>query len=184
MLRERLAQIATRLGPLGLLILAGVFLLTYGILGLAYMNATSQQESMRESIQSLSRIASGSESRVEEVEAEFQAVQQSLPSAKLNELDVFRAMINLVSEVGLNLGDVEIAMKSITDRAKVGNAEYRVLSFSMSVSGDDDDVWDFVQMLDRGETPYRTLLLEDVRWNLGTTSTAKVSFSIYTRTAS
>ena len=63
----------------------------------------------------------------------------------------------------------------------VGNTEFRVLSFSITVSGDPESVWDLVQKLDHGETPFRTLVLGTTSLTLGGVSNATMDFKIYTQ---
>ena len=49
----------------------------------------------------------------------------------------------------------------------------------MNVSGDFDDVWALIRRLDSGQGPYETLVLNQVKFSLGSSSTAKLEFKLY-----
>ena len=156
-----------------------LFLVIAGFLVVTYLGEISRQAEIQERIDRFGDITRGAQSRAEEVQAEFQAIQEGFPSAELSETYVFRTMLELVSESGLTISkDLELTNEDA--RKKVGKTDYRVLSFSMGVSGDPESVWTLVQALDMGETPFSTLVLGEVSLNLGGGSSASMEFDIFT----
>ena len=137
------------------------------------------QSKARETIDRLSAITIGAESRAGEIGAEFQVVREAFPPPDLKETDVFRAMRILVIETGLDVADTTIELTGDLPRQVVGSTEYRVMTFSMTAVGDFEDVWTFIQRLDQGEGPYGTLVLDSTTFTLGARSTANVTFKLY-----
>jgi len=183
-----------RLNQLGTLALQGVrspwiaaplilFVLAYGYLLFSYTGELSKQTELTEQAQRQARIASSGTTleRLQAAEAEFQATQDSIPPSTLREIDVFRAMWDLAAEVGLNPNDVDIGLASESPRQKIGNTEYRTLVFTLSATGDPDAVWELVQRLDRGETSFKTLVLNSTNMVLGGSGKAILNLTIYTR---
>ena len=186
---ERLRELLSPILPyirspwvMGMLVL---FLAVYAVLGFSYFGKVSEQPDLRTTRDQWARIVARSsvEEDIREKEAELQALQESIPSADLTEIDVFQTMWDLADQVRLNPADVEPKLTGEVASQKVGNSAYRVLSFSMKVSGDVDQVRDFVQILDNGETPFTTLALDKTSFSLGEPSNATMDFKIYTRTA-
>lgn len=140
----------------------------------------SDQQDMAKQIVNFRRISETAATRAEGVEAQFDAVQQSFPSAELRETDVFKAVRELVAATGLNVNTVNLTLTSDNAKEKVGSTEYRVMTFSMKVGGDFDRVWDLIQRLDQGEGPFRTLVLDKTKFTLGRSSAAELVFKIYT----
>ena len=137
------------------------------------------QEEARESISRLSGISTGAASRAGEIEAEFQGVREAFPPLDIQETNVFRAMRSLVVETGLDVANTTIELTADLPRLVVGTTEYRVMTFTMSVQGDFDDVWSFIQRLDQGEGPYGTLVLSNASFSLSEVSTANLEFKLY-----
>ena len=140
----------------------------------------ADQQRLVEDIDRLTRITQTAATRTGEVEAQFEAVQQSFPSPELRETDVFKAMRELLAETDLNVDAVTLALVSDIPRQTVGSTEYRVMSFGMRVGGDFDRVWELIRRLDQGEGPFRTLVLDKVKFTLGDSSAADLEFKIYT----
>ncbi len=137
------------------------------------------QVEARESIDRLSGISTGAASRAGEIKEQFQAIQDAVPAPDLRETDVFRAMRSLVAETGLDIATTPIELTTDVPRQVVGSTEYRVLTFKISVQGDFDDVWAFIQRLDQGEGPYGTLVLSKATFSLSRSSTADLEFKLY-----
>jgi len=167
---------------IGMLVL---FVAVCAVLGFSYFGKVSQQSALMTQRDQWASIVARSSvvEDLSEKEAELQALQASIPSADLTEIDVFQAMWDLADQVRLNKADVEPKLTGEVASQKVGNSAYRVLSFSMNVSGDFDRVREFVQLLDNGETLYKTLALGTTSFGLGEPGNATMEFKIYTRTA-
>ena len=183
MVNRVLTQLRARRGSLWLPALVSSFLLLYILIGVLYLQTTSQQSPLRERISRQGSIAAGAQSRAAEVEAEFQAIQEGIPPTQLTEIDIFRAMRELASEMGLNAESLGIELKGETAQKQAASAQYRTLSFSVTVSGDYEPVSAFVQRLDQGQTRFKTLVLDQTSLVLGKTGSANMTFTIYTRPA-
>ncbi len=162
---------------------AGVYLVVFlsatAILVSGAGTERAAQAEVQESIQRLSGISTGAASRASGIEEQFQVVREAFPPPGLRETDVFRAMRSLVVETGLNVANTGIELTGEVPRQVVGSTEYRVMTFSMSVLGDADDVWDFIRRLDQGEGPYRTLVLSSASFGLSGRSSADLEFKLY-----
>ena len=156
-----------------------VFLAAAVILVLGAGAERAAQAEARETIARLSGISTGAASRAGEIEEEFQAVQEAFPPPDLRETDVFRAMRSLVVETGLDIATTPIELTGEVPRQVVGSTEYRVLTFAITVRGDFDDVWNFMQRLDQGEGPYGTLILTKATFSLSRSSTADLEFKLF-----
>jgi hypothetical protein len=160
-----------------------LFVLAYGFLLFSYTQELPKQTDLAEQAHRQARIASSRTTleRLQAAEAKFKAIRNSIPPSTLREIDVFRAMWGLATEVGLDPNNVNIGLSSESPRQKVGNTEYRTLVFTMTATGDPDAVWDLVQRLDRGETSFKTLVLNSTNMVLGSSGKADLNLTIYTR---
>ena len=160
-----------------------LFILAYGYLIFSYAQELPKQTELAEQAQRQARIASSGTTleRLRAAEAEFKAIRDSIPPSTLREIDVFRAMWDLATEVGLNPNNVDIGLTSESPRQKVGNTDYRTLVFTLTATGDPDAVWELVQRLDRGETSFKTLVLNSTILVLGGSGRADLNLTIYTR---
>ncbi|MBI2172203.1 MAG: hypothetical protein HYU30_09360 [Chloroflexi bacterium] len=179
--RERLASLLPRIHRLRVPIIIGILLLVpYVVLGFAYIRSVPQQNSLRSQLAQFNEILR-SPSRLKDVEAEFTAIQEGIPPAKLMEIDVFRTMQELVSQSGLDPAKLKIGINGQPQTKMVGKTPYRLMNFSMTVSGDYKNVWALVQKLDRGETSFRTLVLNKTSVVFETErANATMDFTIYT----
>ena len=160
-----------------------LFVLAYGYLIFSYTQELPKQTHLAEQAQRQARIASSGTTleRLRAAEAEFKAIRDSIPPSTLREIDVFRAMWDLATEVGLDPNNVDIGLTSESPRQKVGNTDYRTLVFTLTATGDPDAVWELVQRLDRGETSFKTLVLNSTNMVLGGSGKADLNLTIYTR---
>lgn len=179
---QRLLQLAARLGSPWLFAALALFLALYAFLGFSYFQEQARLADLIETKDRLSAIA-GRESareRINELEAELQAIRDGIPPSDLQEIDVFSTLSDLALQLGLE-HDLELLLE--TAREKVGDTDYRVLTFSMSVAGEYDRVWELVQMMDNGGTPYKTLVVNKTSLIATNPSNATLYFKIYTRPA-
>ena len=157
-----------------------VFLATAVFLLVSGQGEATAQDEFRARIGRLSGISAGAATRAGEIEREFQEIQESFPPPDLRETDVFKAMRQLVIDTGLDVNTSTIELKSDVPRQAVGSTEYRVMTFSMSVLGEFDEVWAFIQKLDQGQGPFATLVLGEVSFSLADSSAADMAFQLYT----
>lgn len=164
---------------IGAALYAVVLLSSAAVLILGAGTERAAQADAQESIDRLSGISTGAASRAGEIEEQFETVQAAFPPPGLQETDVFRAMRSLIVETDLDVSNTTIELRSDLPRRAVGTTEYRVMTFTMSVQGDSDDVWAFIQRLDQGEGPYGTLILTGVSFSLSGRSTGDLEFELY-----
>jgi len=155
----------------------GVVLLVaiLGFLSSSYRSEQTAQDELRVQLARFREIAARPTRGLEGVRQEFDAVQKGFPTADLTDIDVFRTMQDLVSEMRLQASGLNQTREE--PRKRVGNAEYRVLSFSMSITGDSRAVRELVDAMDQGTTPFKTLVLRAVRVTGGK---ASLEFDIFT----
>lgn len=146
-----------------------------GFLGSSYRSEQAIQEDLRGQLVRFREIVARPTRGLKEVRQEFDAVQKGFPTADLNDIDVFRTMQTLVLDMRLEASGLKQTRE--VPREKVGNAEYRVLSFSMTVTGDARTVTELVEAMDQGTTPFKTLVLKTVRITEGS---ASLDFDIFT----
>ena len=164
---------------IGATLYAVVLLSAAAILVLGAGAERAAQAEARETIERLSGISTGAASRAGEIAEEFETVQAAFPPPGLQETDVFRAMRSLIVDADLDVSNTTIALKSDVPRRVVGATEYRVMTFTMGVLGDSEDLWAFIQRLDQGEGPYGTLILTSVSFSLSGRGTADLEFELY-----
>ena len=161
----------------------GLYVVALAALAAFLVSSTAAEEAerqgFRETITRLSGISTGAATRAGETEAEFNAIRQAFPPPDLRETDVFRAMRSLVEETDLDVAGASISLTSDVARQSVGSTTYRVMTFKIGVSGDFDDVWGFIQRLDQGKGPYRTLVLDSASFGLSSVTTADLEFTLY-----
>ena len=151
------------------------FVAVLGFLGTIYRSEQADQDDLRGQLAKFREIAARPTRGLKEVRQEFDAVQKGFPTADLTDIDVFRTMQELVSSMRLEASVLQ--QTGEVPRKRVGNAEYRVLSFSMSISGDPRTVMEMVEAMDQGTTPFKTLVLKTVRVTGGS---ANLEFDIFT----
>ena len=163
-----------------------LFLLVYGVLLISYLSERGELADLRERSQSsrLIDIAGSDRTRQQVVLAkeEFDAIQEGIPPVDLTEIDIFRTLRTLATEIGLKASEVSIDLEGTATQKKVGNTTYKEFSINITASGPSDAVSALVEKLDQGETPFKTLVLDKLNLTFsGRTSAANIDFKIYTR---
>ena len=185
--RERLNELGTlalqRVRSPWIAVPLVLFVLAYGYLLFSYAGELPKQTELTEQAQRQARIASSGTTleRLQAAEAEFKTIQNSIPPSTLREIDVFKAMWDLATEIGLDPNDVDIGLTSESPSQTVGNTQYRTLVFTLTARGDPEAVWELVQRLDQGETSFKTLVLNSTNMVLGGDGKADLNLTIYTR---
>ncbi len=181
-LRELIAPILPYISSPWLVGVPALFLAVYVFLGYSYFGQVSEQGRLKAEQAKQAEIAarSAAPQLLAEKEAEWKAIQEDVPSGSLTEIAVFRTMWDLAAQAGLNPSAVQPTLTG-TSQKKIGGTSFKVTTFAIKVSGGFGPVWDFIQMLDSGETPYNTLVLGDTNFTLGSSSNATMDFVIYTR---
>lgn len=177
--RDRLLQLAL---TYWYVLVAGAFLLLYAGLGVLYLGAVQARDDKNVQLARQSAIVRGAQGLLRDVEASYQALQEGVPPATLSETQVFVAMRDLA--VASELEPTYPEFSGEVAQQRVGQELYRALTFLMTVRGDPETVWAFVQMLDRGRTPFKTLVVDSATLRLGETEgEATLRFTIFTRPA-
>lgn len=181
----------TRRRRLTILFSAGVFLLLYAFLGALSWQQQAEQKKLGDQIKVAQRVlASQTAQDYEELEAEYETVRQSIPTATLTPGDVISAVIGIAQASGFNTeltknGDSDstsIKYKTGLATETVGKTKYGVLSFSVEVTGEYEKVLDFVGKLGSVQA-LQTLAINRVDVTLEEDRvTAAIDFVVYTRT--
>ena len=156
------------------------FVAIVGFLVTSYRSEKSKQDELQVQLQKFREIVERPTSRLADLEREFDTVRQGFPSAELNKIEVFRTFQDLVFDFGLQPSSISLRQTGEVPNRKVGNSEYRVISFSLQVKGASDPVLSLVQALDQGETPFKTLVLGTVSVTVGPPTNATITFEIFT----
>ena len=151
-----------------------------GFLVTSYLSEKSDQDALQVQLQKFREIVARPTSRLAELQEEFDLVRQGFPSAELTEIDVFRAFQELAFDFGLEPSRVELQQTGNVPKKKIGNSEYRVISFALQVDGKSDLVSSLLQALDQGETRFKTLVLGDVSVSGADDLSASIKFDIFT----
>ena len=165
-----------------------LFLLVYGVLLISYLSKRGELSDLRERSQSSRLIdIAGSDRTRQQIalaKEEFEAIQEGIPPGDLTEIDIFRTLRILASEIGFKTSEVSIDLQGTVPQKKVGNTTFKEFSIHMTASGTSDEISTLVEKLDQGETPFKTLVLDKLNLSFsGRTSTANMDFKIYTKAA-
>ena len=162
------------------LVVTIAFLAIAGFLVVSIRSESSEQDRLQVQLQQFRDIVAKPTSRLAELQAELDSVRQGFPSAELTEIDVFRTFEELAFDFGLEPSGVELQQTGQEATKKVGNSEYRVISFSLRVVGSSDLVLSLLEALDQGKTPFKTLVLGPVSVDGVGTTNANLTFDIFT----
>ena len=115
-MQEQLELLADRVRPylrlqFVALVIGGVFLLIYAAVGASWFVAQSSQSGLEDQISRQSAILARAEIRGEEVEEEFQAVQEAIPPVDLQELDVFRDIFAIAERNNVDISGLPFREK-------------------------------------------------------------------------
>ena len=155
------------------LIVGGLFLIIYGALGFIYMTEGLSQQDMEDRLAQQKNILGRSTARAQEVESEYQRVQDAIPLADLTEIDVFKAILQLGGDSGVA---PQISSRGESTET-FGGQVYRVIQFQVSAVGPVEAVDDFFRKLDGEQTLLETLVVDTASLTGGTT---QMSFNVYT----
>lgn len=153
-------------------------LLLSGYLLYAASQERVRHDDLQNQISRLSAIAGITPQRQEEVLLEFARIQDAVPLATLRETDVYTILLDLAEERGL---DMQMTYRGESQR-KVGNTNYRVLRFSVTMDGPYDGVWGLLTELDGPAEELPTLVLENISLTVAASSRGSADFTIYTQT--
>ncbi len=178
--RERLLQLAR---TYWWALAVGVFLLVYAGMGFVIVSAGQSKEAKTALLARQQAIVRSAAGRAQEVEAQYKTLQGNIPSAGLQEIDVYRYMLDLATRAPFELDEKDVTIAfSGEARQQIGKEQYRALSFLLTVKGDQDKVLALVQRLDQGMTRYQTLVLDKTSLRFGEEgNNAAMNFIIFTR---
>lgn len=149
---------------MGFVVIIGVCLIIYAGLGFVYLQQGSKQADLEEQISKTMLIVSKPLPSMEELQAKYDGVNQSL--APLAIPDALQIVVDIARESGVDVdpasGKFHIPPPSGPQEKKMGESTYQILSLSgIKVQGDDDSVMSFISDLDSGKT-METLVLKKV----------------------
>lgn len=170
--------VSTHRRPAQAIAVVGILLLlASGYFAYLAQKESSAQVALRDRIGRFREIAAISPERLQEVTRKYERIKGAVPAGNLKETDVYQAVLNLASSET----DLDVQMSYRGDsQAKVGNATYRVMSFSMTVSGPYDPVWQLLKEMDRPPEGLATLLLQKVSMSGTERASASADFVVYT----
>ena len=113
------------------LIVGGLFLIIYGALGFIYVTEGLSHEDLQTNLDQRMNILGRSAVRTQEVEEEYQRIQDAIPSADLTEIGVFKVILQLASDSGVA---PQISSQGESTET-IGGQVYRVLQFQVSAAG-------------------------------------------------
>lgn len=177
---EELLRVIGIIRRYSLLIIIAVFAVILSVQALVYLRVVGERDEAKDVIQRTTNVTTGARTRVEQIEAEYKAAQNTVPSADLQEIDVFRAVRRLAGKVGLDTSQVTPSYKG-TGTLTVNNTTFKTHSFTVEASGDGDSVWEFVQAMDGGDPLYETVEVDLTEMSLGETGRAKIEFTVYAK---
>jgi hypothetical protein len=163
-----------------LLIIIAVFAVILSIQALVYLRVVGERDEATDVIQRTTDVTTGARSRVEQVEADYKAAQETVPPADLQEIDVFRAVRRLAGKVGLDTSQVTPSYKG-TSAVTVNKITFQAHSFTVEATGDSDSIWKFVQAMDGGDPLYETMVVDLTEMSLGETDRAAIEFTVYAK---
>jgi len=148
-------------------LILGVCLITYIALGFLYWQQGLKQQELTELIDKTSAVVSKPVPSVDKLQAEYEAVKQSLSPVTVPE--ALAIIVSIARDSGIDVdpasGMFHIPAPSSPATKKIGESNYQVLSISnIRVQGDPDSVMAFLSDLDSGKTR-ATMLLNGVQFS-------------------
>ncbi|MBI4198990.1 MAG: hypothetical protein HY535_00755 [Chloroflexi bacterium] len=159
------------------IVTVALLVLLYVALASRYFQVQDQRRAVERDIVALRARVGTYRTASEEVEARYKRVQEAIPPATLIETDVFETMLKLASEHQVS---AQIQFKSEETR-QVGNRTYRVINFSVAVSGSGQAVESFLRAMDGEQKLLETLFLGNVNLSTGGGGSASMEFQVYTQ---
>jgi len=163
-----------------LLIIIAAFAVIIGVQALMYFRAVGERDEARGVIQRTTDVTAGARLKVEQVVEEYEAAQETVPPADLQEIDVFRAVRRLAEKVGLDVEQVIPSYDGSTS-ITVNNTAFQAHSFTVDAKGDNASVWEFVLAMDGGAPLYETMVVDQTEMSLGETGRAEIEFTVFAR---
>jgi len=151
---EVIKNLLIRLRHTGVLFLIGLIMIIYVALGFLYWQQGEQQREYEENIAKLSLILLRPLPKVEELQAEYEAVNLAL--APMTDVDAIAMLVGIAEENGIDVDEVSGKFRVPTatgSNVVMGGRKYQVLSFKgIRVEGEYDNVIAFISDLDLGKT--------------------------------
>ncbi len=183
-MQEQLEELAERFKPylrlqFVALLVGGIYLLLFAVLGASWFVAQSSQSGLEGQINRQSAILARAVIRGEEVDTEYQAVQEAIPKAGLQETDIFRDMFTIAERNGV---DITITFQGSAPE-KLGTQVYQALTFQLSAIGNQESILAFFDDMDVTQSLLETLIVKNASLRLGPGGTLSMAFTVYTHTS-
>ena len=161
------------------LVVAGLFLLLYVVVGAGWFLSQSSQSGLRERIDQQRAIVTRAEARGEQVAEEYERVVEAIPPASLQETDVFQDILTIAERNNVSLttsfvGEVEEDVEGKT---------YRALTFQASVSGLREGILGFLLDMDETQELIETLIVNSASISALVSGTVSIDFTVYTHSS-
>ena len=162
---EVIKNLLNRFRQSGILLLIGIFLIIYIAFGFVYWQQSSQQRELQNEIARLSLVVSKPLPGAEKLHADYDEANSAL--APIARSAIIATLVDIAEESGIDVDPdsdkFKIPAPGKPTKQKVGGGSYQVLSFNnISVQGDYDNVMDFIDALESGET-LKTMVLKRVK---------------------
>jgi len=170
---ELIKNLIIRFRHTGVLFLIGLIVITYIALGFLYWQQGGQQGELKEQIAKLNVILARPLPSVEQLQAEYEAVNLAL--APMTDVDAIAMLVGIAEENGIDVDEAshKFSVPTATvSRVSMAGDSYQLLSFnSVKVQGDYDNVMAFISDLDSGKT------LNTMKLKMVTTSELELMFA-------
>ncbi|GEM_PF-2669267 len=179
---ERLRLLKNEFWRVVMPIIIGLLAIVLAGLGVIYYQQQREQSALAEQktlqsnvIESFTEREAAFEAELEQTQAEFNSMEAAFLE-ELTENDVYKAVLLLAQDA-----NVTVDMKPGSETTeKVEGIEYRVLNFTLSVSGGYYNVLSFIQTLDSQQTLLGSLMVKGLSVKMSSSDTrASVDCKVY-----
>ena len=183
-MQEQLEELAERFKPylrlqFVALLVGGIYLLLFAALGASWFVAQSSQTGLQDQINRQSAILERAVTRGEEVETEYEEVQEAIPKADLQETDIFRDIFTIAERNGV---DITMTFQG-RGQEQLGTQVYQALTFQLNAIGNQESVLAFFDDMDVTQSLLETLIVKNASLRLGPGGTLSMAFTVYTHTS-
>ena len=159
------------------LVVAGMFLLLYLLLGARWFLSESSLAGLEEDVVQKRAIVTRAESRGEQVAEEYERVKDAIPPASLRETDVFQSILAIAANHDINISNASFVGEI---EEQVESKTYRALTFQATVTGLQDRLLDFFQEMDVTQELIETLIVKTATISVQARGTLSMTFTVFT----
>lgn len=184
MIKQQSPELRARILGLALPVAIGILAIILIAMGVVYFQQKSAEPALEDKITRLEKTLSLPLNISAELQAKYSEAWQAVTTQLTGE-EVIVAILNIASESGFDV-DIGSANPISIESGKVGKkpirgSDYQIQPYTISISGDYDDIMNFVQDMDSIST-IGTLVLDSLTVKIPVTgdASANLVFEIYT----